>query len=175
MPCASEPERSASSIAPATVAASFGGKPQAVIASVMNEPIAAAGIRRLDSAVVTTFGSTLRNRDFEREVVAHLVALVGDDEGMAEENAEHAVGGNRIGLRHDDHAGLEHLFERLRRNMLGDDVRLIGDEVDAVALGRARLDALVAEELAGLPDLLAGVAGTNLGDDLLVAGQRDLI
>src|SRR4051794_33050363 len=112
MPCASEPVRSASSIAPATVAASAGGNPQATIASVMNDPMAVAGMRRLDSAVITTAASTLRNGDFEREIVDHLVALVGDDEGMAEENTEHAVGGNRIGLGHDDHAGLEHLFER---------------------------------------------------------------
>src|SRR3954464_11762162 len=102
MPCASEPERSASSIAPATIAASAAGSPQAAIASVMNDPMAAAGMRRLDSAGITTAASTLRNRDFEREIVDHLMTLVGDNEGMAEENTEQAVGGNRIGLGHDD-------------------------------------------------------------------------
>src|SRR5258708_15674003 len=48
-----------------------------------------------------------RHRDLERELVHHLMPGVGDDEGVAEENPKHAVGGNRIWLRHDDHAGLE--------------------------------------------------------------------
>src|SRR5437588_493945 len=42
MPCASEPDRSASSIAPATVAASGGGKPQARNASIMKLRMASA-------------------------------------------------------------------------------------------------------------------------------------
>src|SRR5439155_1331250 len=53
-PCASEPERSASSMAPATVAASASGRPQARNASVMNAPTAAAGTRTVVSAAVGT-------------------------------------------------------------------------------------------------------------------------
>src|ERR1044071_2243495 len=40
--------------------------------------------------------SLARHRDLERELVHHLVAGVGDDEGVAQENAEHAVGGDRV-------------------------------------------------------------------------------
>src|SRR4029079_1329151 len=50
MPCASDPDRSASSIAPATTLASASGTPQARNASVMKARIAAAGMRALVSA-----------------------------------------------------------------------------------------------------------------------------
>src|SRR5882724_13487028 len=49
-----------------------------------------------------------RNRDLQRELVDHLMPLRGHDEGMAEEYPKIAVRRNWIGLRHDDHAGLEH-------------------------------------------------------------------
>jgi hypothetical protein len=55
MPCASEPERSASSIAPATAAPSDCGNPQAQNASVMKERIA-SGMRRVASATIGTRG-----------------------------------------------------------------------------------------------------------------------
>ena len=54
MPCASEPDRSASSIAPAVTAASAAGSPQAQNASVMNDWIAAAGTRERDSESLGT-------------------------------------------------------------------------------------------------------------------------
>ena len=51
---------------------------------------------------------TISQRRSPAEIVHHLVALVGHDEGVAEEDAEQAVGRDRVGLGHDDHAGLEH-------------------------------------------------------------------
>ena len=54
MPCASAPDRSASSMAPATVAASASGSPQARNASIMKARMVAAGMRRVASV---TFGT----------------------------------------------------------------------------------------------------------------------
>ena len=113
------------------------------------------------------------HRDLQRKIVDHLVAFVGHDKSVAEENAEQPVRRDRIGLGHDDHAGLEHFLEFFRADVLGDDMRLVGDEIDAVALRRPRLVAVVAEKFAGLPHVLRGLAGRDLGDDLVVAGQRD--
>src|SRR5579863_3954637 len=109
MPCASDPDRSASSIAPAVTAASEAGSPQAENASVMNDWIAAAGTRESTSALVicSSFfpsgwaaaalrdqASALRDRDLERELVHAFVTLRGDDEGVAEEDSEQPVRGD---------------------------------------------------------------------------------
>src|SRR5215469_16311141 len=45
----------------------------------------------------------LRHRDLQWEFVDHFVTARGDDEGVAEENAEQTVGGDRIGFGHDHH------------------------------------------------------------------------
>src|SRR5262245_22306084 len=113
--------------------------------------------------------------NLQREIVNHFVTLVGHDEGVAEEDAEQAVRRDRVGLGHDDHAGLEDFLKRLGGDVLGDHVRLVGDEIDAVHLRRTRLVAVVAEEAARLPHILDRLAGRDLGDDLLVARQRDLL
>src|SRR5215218_6493996 len=95
-----------------------------------------ASCTNLDSKPCANSASAPGDRDFEREIVDHLMPLVGHDEGVAEENPKQAVGGDRIGLRHDDHAGLEHLLEIFCRDVFGDNVRLISDKINAVALRR---------------------------------------
>lgn len=57
--------------------------------------------------------SRLRYRDLQQKVVDHFHACAGDDEGVVEENAEQAVGHDRIGFGHDHHAGLEDVQARL--------------------------------------------------------------
>src|SRR6185437_2443578 len=52
---------------------------------------------------------------------------------------------------------------------------VVGNEIDAVTLRRARLHAVIAEELAGRAHRFGRPAGRDFGDDLVVAGQRDLI
>src|SRR5690349_806132 len=90
--------------------------------------------------------SSLRDDQLPGKLVDALVAALGDDEGVAEEDAELAVGADRIGLGHEHHAGLERLLERLGVHMLAEHVRAVGDQVDAVRMDRARLHALLAEE-----------------------------
>src|SRR5213076_2116690 len=75
----------------------------------------------------------------------------------------------------DDHAGLEHLVDLVGLGALGENVRLIGHDVDAVHLRRTRLHAALAKEATGEAHIVGGVAGFDLGDDLAIAGQRDLI
>src|SRR5262249_40859058 len=120
-------------------------------------------------------GGLPRHRDLEREFVDHFVTALGDDKSVAEKNAEHAIGGDRIGFGHDDHARLEHLLEFFPRDMFSDDVRLISDKIDAVHLGRPRLITLVAEKFAGLAHRLDRLARRDLGDDAAIARQRDLV
>src|SRR5262249_54113493 len=116
-----------------------------------------------------------RHSYLQWKIVHHLVAGVGDDEGVAEENAEQAVGRDRVGLRHDDHAGLEHGLELRRRDVVGGGVRVVGAQIAAVARGRARLIAVVAEEPAGEPHRFRRLAGRDFIDDATVAGQRELV
>ena len=71
--------------------------------------------------------------------------------------------------------GLSTMSNVFAPHVLGGDVRIVGDEVDAVALGRPRLHAVVAEEFARRRACSRRLAGRDLGDDLLVAGQRDLV
>src|SRR5437899_3570825 len=97
--------------------------------------------------VMRTRRLAFRDRDLQREIVDHLVPGVGHDEGVAEKDPERAVGRDRVRLRHDDHAGLKHHVDLFTLYMLGADMRVVGDEIDAVALRRPRLHALVAEEL----------------------------
>ena len=67
--------------------------------------------------------------------------------------------------------GLKHLLERLGVHVLAEHVRSVGDEVDAVRVDRARLHALLAEELAGargslstgLPGLISAAIFSNPG------------
>ena len=42
------------------------------------------------------------------------MAAFSDNESVAKENPEHSVGGDRIGLGHDYHAGLKHFLEFFR-------------------------------------------------------------
>src|SRR6188472_2888896 len=60
-------------------------------------------------------------------------------------------------------------------NVLGTDVRVVGDEVDAVALCRSRLIPVIAKEPAGEPHGLDRLSGRDLGDDAPIAGQHDLV
>ena len=77
-----------------------------------------------------------RHRDLQRKIVDHFVAALRHNKCMPEENAEQPVRRDRIGLGHDHHAGFQHFLEFLRRHMLGDHVRAVGDQIDAVALRR---------------------------------------
>ena len=94
---------------------------------------------------------------------------------MAEEDAEHPVRRDRVGLRHGHHAGQEDLVGLARLGAFGEDMRRRRDDVDAVDLGRARLHALLAEELRGDPYIVDRIAGLYLSDDLAIAGERDLL
>ena len=87
-------------------------------------------------------------------MIDDLVAGRGDDIGVAEEDPEIAVVGDRVGLGHEHHAGLEGLLERLGVDVLAEDVRAVGDEVDAVGMDRARLHALLAEKFSRGADRL---------------------
>src|SRR5262245_1831450 len=103
------------------------------------------------------------------------MTVTGHDEGMTEENTERTIGRNGIGFGHHDHARLEYHVDIDAFDVLGTYMRVVGDEIDAVALGRARLHALVAEELRGRAHVLGRFAGRDLGDDFLVPRQRDLV
>ena len=69
---------------------------------------------------------------------------------MAEEDAEHAVGGDGVGLDHEHHAGLEHLLVLFGLDMVSEDVRLGADEVDAVNMNGTRLNAFLRDKNARL-------------------------
>ena len=124
-------------------------------------PECGGSLRRL----VTTAGSTPATTAISSgNLSTHSWPFVGHDEGVAEENAEHAVGGDRVGLGHDDHAGLEHLVDLVRLGALGEDVRLVGDDVDAVHwVGRdctplSRKNLLACRMLSvGLPGLISAM------------------
>src|ERR1700735_5452133 len=85
--------------------------------------------RTIRAGVACAETSALRDRNLQREVVDHLVTFVGHDEGVAEENPEQPIRRDRIRLGHDHHAGLEDLLELLRRDMLGHDMRAVGDKI----------------------------------------------
>src|SRR5262249_22077026 len=119
--------------------------------------------------------SGLRDRNLERKIVDAFVAGLGHDEGMPEKDAEYSIRRDWIGLGHDDHAGLEHLVDLAGLGPLRENVRLVGDDIDAVHLRRARLHAPFAEEAAGEPHIIGGVPGFDFGDDLAIPGQRDLV
>ena len=78
--------------------------------------------------------SAPRYSDFQWKVINDLVPVIGDDECVPEENAEKAIWRDWIGFCHDHHAGLQNLLEFFGGDVLCDDVRLVGDQVDAVAL-----------------------------------------
>src|SRR5579872_1140223 len=100
-PCASDPDRSASSIAPAVTAASPAGSPQTEKASRMKAWIAAAGTRCEAAEVsgismdqhqwVSISGSGFGNGDLERERVDAFVTARRNDEGVPEKDAKHSV------------------------------------------------------------------------------------
>ena len=74
--------------------------------------------------------------------------VIGNDERVPKENAEKTIGSDRVGFRHDHHTRPQYLLEFLGGNVLSDDVWLVGDQIDAVALGWPRLIALIPEEFA---------------------------
>src|SRR5690348_4809678 len=104
-----------------------------------------------------------------RKLVDTLVAVSGHDEGVAEENPEPAVGGDRIGLGHEHHAGTEGAFERLGVDPIGEDMRAVADEIDAVGMNGPRLHALLAEEAPGRANALDRIARLDLGHHALEA------
>src|SRR5262249_41415508 len=108
-----------------------------------------------------------RHHHLPGKLVHALVAGLGHDERVAHEDAELAVGGDRVGLGHEHHAGAKHLLERLAVHALGEDVRAVGDEVDAVRVDRARLHTLGAELLTDLLDLRQRIARLEGGPHLL--------
>ena len=78
------------------------------------------------------------HRHFPRITINTLRLAVGDDERVAEEDAEHAVGGDGVGLYDQHHAGLEHPLVLFGLDVVGEDMRLGADEVDAVNVDRLR-------------------------------------
>src|SRR5258707_14065807 len=75
----------------------------------------------------------------------------GHNEGVPKEDAEIAVHRDRVRLGHEHHAGAKYLFECLAVNAVGEDMRPVGDEVDAVGMDRSRLPAFLAEEFSDRP------------------------
>src|SRR5262249_60183799 len=69
-------------------------------------------------------GKLPRDRDLEREFVDHFVTILGNDKSVAEKNAEHAIGGDRVGVGHYHHARLWDPLQFFRRDLFGDPVRL---------------------------------------------------
>src|SRR5712692_2382321 len=94
----------------------------------------------------------------------------GDDEGVAEEDAEHTVGGDGVGLDHQNHAGLKFLLELFCLEMIRKDVRRGAYEVDAVNVNGTRLHTLLAVEAARFDQLLQLMTGARHGHHPLEAG-----
>src|SRR4029450_1776827 len=63
-----------------------------------------------------------------------------NNEGVTKEDAELAVGGDRIGLNHQHRAGLKHLLVLFGLDVVGEDMRLGADEIDTGNVDGARLD-----------------------------------
>ena len=80
----------------------------------------------------------MRHRQLPRITINAFRLAVGNDERVAEEDAEHAVGGDGVGLDDQHHAGLKHLFVVFGLKVVGEDMRLGADEVDAVNMDRPR-------------------------------------
>ena len=80
----------------------------------------------------------VHNGQLPRITIDAFRVAVGNNESMAEEDAEHAVGGDGVGLDDQHHAGLKHLLVLFGLNMVGEDVWLGADEVDAVNMDRPR-------------------------------------
>src|SRR5262249_57779142 len=77
-------------------------------------------------------GKLPRDRDLEREFVDHFVTILGNDKSVAEKNAEHAIGGDRIGLGHDHHAPLKHPLEFFFPDMFCAHLRLFVGQHDSL-------------------------------------------
>src|ERR1700688_238544 len=131
------------------------------------EPVFSSYLRELTSAP--------RDYDLQWKVVNDFVPRVGDDECVAEENAEKTVWRDRIGFRHDHHAGLQHLLEFFGGDVLCDDMRLVGDEVNGVALGWPRLVALITKEFAREAHGFHWRSRRDLGNDAPITGERDFV
>src|SRR4029077_3176850 len=121
------------------------------------------------------FSSASRDSDFQWKVVNDLVPVIGNDERVPQENAEKTIGCDRVGFSHDHHTGPQYLLEFFGGDVLRDDMRLVGDQIDAVALGRARLIALVPEEFAGGTHGFYRLSRRDLGNDASIARKRDFI
>src|SRR5215468_2008692 len=103
------------------------------------------------------------------------MAGLGHNERVAQEDAEISVRRDRVRLGHEHHPRPKYALEWLGVHAVGEDVRTIGDEIDAVGMDRPGLDAFVAEEFSGLPDRLEGIAGPDLCRHLLERRQRYLV
>jgi len=67
---------------------------------------------------MTRSADAFSHRDFQWELIDDLVPGFSHDERVVEEDAEQAVGRDRVGLGHDHHAGLEHFLEGFRLYVL---------------------------------------------------------
>src|SRR5205814_129025 len=85
------------------------------------------------------------------------------------------VGGDRVRLGHEYHAGLEHPLERLGVNVLAEHMRAVGDHVDAMRVDWSGLNTLLAKKLARGADRFQWIAGLDLGCHFLETRQGDLV
>jgi len=103
--------------------------------------------------------------DLQWKVVDHLVSAGRDNERVAKEDAKKAVWRNRIWFRHDHHAGPQYFLKFFGRDVLRDDVRFVGNQIDAVTLGRSRLIALIPKEFARGAHGFHRLSRRDLGND----------
>jgi hypothetical protein len=127
------------------------------------------GHRQISKRFKTRSPVSCRDRNLQRERVDAFVPIFSHDESVAKENSEHAIGSDRVGLGHDYHVGFEHHVALDPAHVLGGDMRIVGDEVDTVALGWARLHSMIAEEFARRTHSFRRLARRDLGDDFVVA------
>src|SRR4030095_3810539 len=84
-----------------------------------------------------------------------------NNEGVTKEDAELAVGGDRSGLNHQHHAGVKTLLVLFGLHVVGEDMRLGADEIDAVNVDGPRLDSTSAIKASGLDQLVQMMAGSR--------------
>src|SRR4029434_1686228 len=96
-----------------------------------------------------------------------------NNEGVTKEDAELAVGGDRVGLNHQHDAGLKHLLVLFGLDVVGEDMRLGADEIDAVNVDGPPLDSTSAIKESGLEQLVQMMAGSRHVHHALEAPQHD--
>src|SRR5258707_7962215 len=85
---------------------------------------------RHPSSVIRHLSSVSCRHQLQRKLVYDLMAVWSHYEGMAEENPEQAVRGDRIWLRHGHHAGQENLVVVARLGALREHMWGRGDDID---------------------------------------------